>query len=95
MYPSTLFSLKKFTYEIYNSSSLPGQNGPQFAEDILKCIFMNEKPYISTKISLEFVPKGPNDKKSTLVQVMTCHRTGDKPLPEPTLTHFNDEYVRH
>ena len=35
-----------------------------------------------------FVPKGPIDNKSALVQVMACHRIGDKPLPEPMLTQF-------
>ena len=30
------------------------------AEDIFRCIFMNEKGYIlNIKISLKFVPKGP------------------------------------
>ena len=32
--------------------------------------------------SLKFVPKGPIDYKSALVQVMACRQTGDKPLPE-------------
>ena len=34
-----------------------------------------------------FFLMGPVD--STLVQVMTWHRTGDKPLPEPMITHFS------
>ena len=49
------------------------------------------------KISLKFVPKGPIDNKSALVQVMVMawHRTGDKPLPEPMRTQFTDAYMRH
>ena len=39
---------------------------------------------------MKFVPKGLIDKKSALVQVMAWRRTGDKPLPEPMLTQFND-----
>ena len=48
---------------------------------------MNEKFYILIKISLKFVPKVPIDNKSAMVQVMACRRTGDKPLPEPSLTN--------
>ena len=65
------------------------------ADDILKCIFLIENPRISIKISLKFVPKGPIDNKSALVQVMAWCRTGDKPLPEPMLTQFTDAYMQH
>ena len=37
--------------------------------------------------SLEFVSEGPIDKKYGFVQVMVCHPSGDKPLPEPMLTY--------
>ena len=47
------------------NSSPPGH----FA-DIFKCIFMNEKLCILVRISLKFVPKGPIDNKSALVQVL-------------------------
>ena len=36
----------------------PEQNGRCFADDIFKCIFLNEKFCISVRISLKFVPKG-------------------------------------
>ena len=55
---------------------------------------MNEKSCISIRISLRFVPKGPIDNKSALVQVMACRRTGSKQLPEPMLAQFTDAYVR-
>ena len=42
---------------------------------------------------MKFVPKGPNDDKPALVQVMAWHRTGDKPLSEPTLTQFTDAFT--
>ena len=32
-----------------------------FADDIFKCLFLNENIWISMKISLKFVPKGPID----------------------------------
>ena len=60
------------------------------ADDIFKCIFLNESVRISIKISLKFVPKGPIDNKSALVQVMAWRRTGDKPLSEPMLTQFTE-----
>ena len=66
-------------------SSPPGQNGRHFADDIFKCIFMNEKFCILIRISLKFVPKGPIDCKLALVQEMAWHRIGDKPLSEPKL----------
>ena len=33
--------------------------------------------------------------KLSLVQVMDWRRAGDKPLPEPMMTHFNDAYIRN
>ena len=56
------------------------------ADNILKCIFLNENVSILIQISVKFVPKGPIDNKSALVQVMACRRTGDKPLSEPMIT---------
>ena len=47
------------------------------------------------RISLKFLLKGPIDNKLALVRVMGWHRTGDKPLPEPMITHFTDAYTRH
>ena len=52
------------------------------ADDIFKCNFVNENVLISIKTSLSFVPKGPIDNKSSLVQEMAWRRTGDKPLSE-------------
>ena len=39
-------------------------------------------------ISLKFVPKGPIDYKSILMQVMALCRTGNKSLPKPILIQF-------
>ena len=50
---------------------------------------------ISIQISLKFVPKGPIDNKSMLVQVMTWHWTGARPLFEPMLTKFTYPYMQH
>ena len=37
------------------------QNGRHFADNIFKCIVLNENVWIVIKISLKFVPKGPNN----------------------------------
>ena len=36
----------------------PGQDGRHFTDDIFRCIFVNEKFCILTKIWLKFVSKG-------------------------------------
>ena len=49
------------------NSSPPEQNGHHFADDIYRCIFVNEKFCILIKISLKFVLKGPTDNNPALV----------------------------
>ena len=70
----------------------PRQDGRQFPDDILKCIFLNENVWITIKISLKFVPKGPINNTPAMVQIMAWRRPGDKPLSEPMmvslLTHI-------
>ena len=77
------------------NSSPPGQNGRHFADDVLRCVFVNETCYILIKISLKYVPSSSIDNTPGLVQVMAWRRTGDKPLPEPVRTPFTDPYMRH
>ena len=70
----------------------PRQDGRYFADDVLKCIFLNENVWISLKIPLKFVPRGPINNIRVLVQIMAWCRPGDKPLSEPMmvclLTHI-------
>ena len=70
----------------------PRQNGRHFADDIFKCIFENENEWISSRISLKFVPKVRITIIPALVQIMAWRRPGDKPLSEPMmvslLTHI-------
>ena len=65
------------------------------ADNIFKWIFLNEKFCISIWISLKFVPKGPINDSTALVQVMAWRQTGDKPLSEPMLTQFTEAYIQH
>ena len=67
------------------NSLRPRQNRRHFADDIFKCIFLNENIWIAIKISLKFVPKGPINNISALVQIMAWRRPGDKPLSEPMM----------
>ena len=72
---------KKYMYQLIEAET----NGRHFADDIFKCIFMNENVWIPIKIPLKFVPKGPINNIPALVQIMAWRRPGDKPLSEPMM----------
>ena len=80
--------------QMHVNSSLPGKNDRHFTDDILKCIFMNEKFCILILISPKFVLKGPVNNTPALVHMMAWRRSGDKPLCEPMLIQFADAYMR-
>ena len=83
---SPLTSLGLWPVLVNTVNSLrPRRNRRHFADDFFKCIFLNENEWISIKISLKFVPKGPINNISALVQIMAWRRPGDKPLSEPML----------
>ena len=77
---------------IYGYQFRPGQNFRHFADDILKCIFLNENVWISHKISLKFVPKVRMNNIPALAQILAWRRPGDKLFYEPMtvslLTHI-------
>ena len=64
-------------------------NWPPFTR---RWIFLNENVWISIKISLKFVPRGPISNIPSLVQIMAWRRPGDKPMSElmtvSLLTHI-------
>ena len=64
------------------------------ADDIFKCLFLNENGRIPIQISLKFVPRSPIDNKQALVKVMAWCRLSDRPLPEPRMAQFTDSYMR-
>ena len=66
----------------------PRQNGRNFADDIFKCIFLNENIWIPIKISLKFVPKSSINNIPALIQIMAWRRPGDKPLSEPLMVNL-------
>ena len=49
------------------NSSPPWQNGCHFADDIFRCIFVNEKFCILIKNSIKIVSDGPIDNNPALV----------------------------
>ena len=65
------------------------------ADDIFRCIFLNENDRIPIQISLKFIPRNPIDNKLAMFQVMDWRRIGDKPLSEPMLTWFTYVNMRH
>ena len=70
------------------NSLRPRPNRRHIADDIFKCIFLNENAWIPIKISLKFVPKGPINNIPALVQIMAWRRSGDKPLSEPMMVNL-------
>ena len=72
----------------------PRQNSRHFADNILKCISLNENFRILDNISLKYVPYGLIENMAALVQIMAWCRIGDKPLSEAMMVCFTDEYTR-
>ena len=62
-------------------------NGRHFPDDSFTCIFVNENVWISIKISLMYVPKGPINNTAALVQIMAWRWPGDKPMMVRLPTH--------
>ena len=86
--PAIPTSHVRLQYSLLNSLR-SRQNGPHFADDIFKCIFLNTNVWIPIKISLKFVPKGPINNIPALVQIMAWRRPGNRPLSEPMLVSLS------
>ena len=71
---------------------LPWTKWLQFCRQHLQRDFPEWKVLHFIWIWLDFVPKGPIDNKPVLGYIMAWRRIGDRPLPEPMLTRFNDIY---
>ena len=66
----------------------PRGNYCHFADDIFKCIFVNENAWFSFKISMTFAPRVRIYSIPELVQIMVWRRPGDRPLSEPIMLSF-------
>ena len=64
------------------------QNCHHFADDIFKCILLNEHVWISINIPLKFFPKVRINNIPALVQIMAWRRPGDKPLSGPVMVRL-------
>ena len=64
------------------------QNGIHFTDNIFKCIFVNEKVWISIEISLKFVPGGQINNIPKLVETMAWRWPGNKTLSEPKMVSW-------
>ena len=64
----------------------PRRNGSDFADDIFKCVFLNENVSIPIKISLKFVPNHSMDNIPALVEIIAGRQTGDTPLSQPMMS---------
>ena len=67
-----------------NYTCMPRQNSNHIANDIFKCIFLNENVLISLKISMKSVLKFHINNFQAL-QIMAWHLLGFKPLSEPVM----------
>ena len=75
-------------YQKQISTLRPRQNGRHFPDDIFKCISFNENVWISIKISLKFVPKGPINNIPALLRIMAWRRPCDKRLSKPMMVRL-------
>ena len=66
----------------------PRQSCRHFADDIFKCIFLNENVSISLQFSPTFVPKVWINNIPALVQIMAWCQPGDKPLSVPIMVNL-------
>ena len=62
--------------------------GCHFADDIFKCIFLNENAWIPIEISPKFDPKGPVNNITALVQIMAWCWLDDNPFHEPMMVRL-------
>ena len=63
-------------------------NGRHFADDMFKCISLNENLWIPIEISLTFVPKGSINNNPALFQIMAWH-------PQATSHYLNQCWLDH
>ena len=86
VYPPAYWTWSLATAPTHHFNTLrPRQNVWHFADSIFKHIVFNENVWILITSSLKFVPKGPTNKFSALVQIMAWHLPGNKPLSEPMM----------
>ena len=76
------------------NTSRPRKNDRYFADEIFKCIFVNEIFLISNESSFRYVLLGLIDNNPALVQIMAWRRADDKLLFEPMMAYFTETCMR-
>ena len=89
-----LNQLHPYNQTIFNTLRRPRQNGRHFRDDILKWFVVDVNAWISIKISLKFVSRGPNNNMPALVHMAIWRLLGDKPWFEPIMAQVIDTYMR-
>ena len=67
---------EKFTTTLHSGWHIEDETWMPFADDIFKCIFLNDKVWILMKISWKFIPKGPINNIPALIQIMAWRHPG-------------------
>ena len=80
MYLSVAFIVDITCWALSKTALRSRQNGRLFADGIFKCIFFNGDVWIWSKISLNFVPKGPINNIPALIQIMALNRPDINPF---------------
>ena len=87
--------------ENFVRSSFLGENDRHFADDVLRCNYMNEKFCILINITVKFVPKRPIDNNPAFIAIITQHwimawcQINNSQLSGQMLTRYTDAYRRH
>ena len=77
LWPDDTMDPVQYWFRLCLNTLGPRQNYRHFANDIFKCIFLNENVWISLKISLKFFPNVLISNIPAWVQIMAWHRHGD------------------
>ena len=70
---------------------MPRQNGRNFADDIFKCILLDENIWISNKFSLKFVTKGPIYIIPEVFQIMAWRQSDE--MRQATSQYLNQWWL--
>ena len=55
----------------------------------------SRRQFLEWKTSLKYIPNGPVNNYSSLVEMMAWRRSGDKPLSQPMIVYLTGGYRRH
>ena len=74
--------------EVVNHVGIYGSKAAEGLSAFQRRSCFNEYVRNLIQISLKFVQKGPDNNKTSLIQIMAWNQTGDKPLSEPIMAYW-------